>query len=71
MLSTSGFGDEKRILVNSVLERRAVAGVTVDADPGRRRATLVVISWRLAGRDGRRQHVGWDEQRPGEALRSV
>ncbi len=71
MLYTGGFRDEERVLVNAGLGRRPLARVSVGAGPGRSGSTLRVLVEALVGREGRGQHVGWDEQRPGEALRRV
>jgi hypothetical protein len=67
MLYAGGLRNEERVLVNAVLGRLPGARVSVGAGRGRGRATLRV----LVGREGRGQHVGWDEQRPSEALRRV
>jgi len=71
VLYAAGFGDEERVLVNAGLGRRPLARASVRAGQGRGRPTLLVPVEVLIRREGRGQHLGRDQQRTGDALRSI
>lgn len=63
----SGVGDEERVVLSAGLGRCPIGRAGVDGR-GRFRAALLVpvdLSFR---RRGRAQHLGWDQERAGEAL---